>query len=54
LFSGDFRKGKSFLLNFLIRYLEAGGAVDWLDRDRERPLKGFTWRQVSPLNQSSS
>jgi hypothetical protein len=44
--SGDTRKGKSFLLNFLIRYLEAGGSEDWLDQDPEKPLEGFSWRSV--------
>jgi atlastin len=43
--SGAFRKGKSFLLNFLLRYLEAGGAEDWLGDD-QATLKGFKWRQV--------
>lgn len=41
--AGAFRKGKSFLLNFLLRYLEAGGAEDWLGDD-QRTLKGFKWR----------
>jgi hypothetical protein len=44
--SGDTRKGKSFLLNFLIRYLESGGAEDWLDKEPEKPLEGFGWRSV--------
>jgi hypothetical protein len=43
--SGAFRKGKSFLLNFLLRYLEAGGAEDWLGDD-QTILKGFKWRYV--------
>lgn len=43
--AGDFRKGKSFLLNFLLRYLYARGVNPdtWL-QDRDVPLKGFSWR----------
>ncbi|XP_033630562.1 atlastin-1-like [Asterias rubens] len=41
--AGAFRKGKSFLLDFLLRYLVKQGAADWLGRDDE-PLKGFSWR----------
>ncbi|XP_045453224.1 atlastin-like [Melitaea cinxia] len=46
--AGAFRKGKSFLLSFILRYLHqtynlkvAGG--DWLGNPDE-PLKGFSWR----------
>jgi hypothetical protein len=47
--AGDFRKGKSFLLNFMVRYLEAGGDPGWLDSgDKATPLEGFSWRQVCP------
>jgi hypothetical protein len=35
LILGDFRNGKSFLMNFLIRYLEAKGAQDWIYKDEE-------------------
>uniref|UniRef100_A0A0N5APN3 GB1/RHD3-type G domain-containing protein n=1 Tax=Syphacia muris TaxID=451379 RepID=A0A0N5APN3_9BILA len=44
--AGAFRKGKSFLLNFFLRYLNAdvsdrnGGT--WLDK--QGPLTGFSWR----------
>lgn len=45
--AGDFRKGKSFLLNFLLRYLSNKGyesnSGEWL-KDRDIPLKGFSWR----------
>lgn len=46
--AGDFRKGKSFLLNFLLRYLTTNGydtssSNDWL-QDQDMPLKGFSWR----------
>ena len=40
--AGDFRKGKSFMLNFFLRYLKAaeqGASKDWLS-DQEQPLKG--------------
>jgi atlastin len=41
--AGDFRKGKSFMLNFFLRYLknlEKGSPEKWLD-DKEKPLKGM-------------
>lgn len=50
--AGAFRKGKSFLLNFFLRYLSfiAGGnsgssssGEDWLG-SCDQALKGFTWR----------
>lgn len=42
--AGDFRKGKSFLLNFLLRYL-ASDNEEWLDGvNKDSPLKGFSWR----------
>ncbi|XP_015926746.1 atlastin-2 [Parasteatoda tepidariorum] len=41
--AGAFRKGKSFLLNFMLRFLESQGASDWLGNEDE-PLKGFSWR----------
>ncbi|GIY07469.1 atlastin-2 [Caerostris extrusa] len=41
--AGAFRKGKSFLLNFMLRYLESQGQSDWLG-DEQEPLKGFSWR----------
>ncbi|KAL8613745.1 hypothetical protein ACOMHN_029602 [Nucella lapillus] len=41
--AGAFRKGKSFLLDFFLRYLGTEGAPDWLG-DSDAPLEGFTWR----------
>lgn len=41
--AGAFRKGKSFLLNFMIRYLECRGKPGWLGAENQ-PLKGFSWR----------
>jgi len=45
--AGDFRKGKSFLLNFLLRYMSSKGyenGDEWLMGDKDIPLKGFSWR----------
>ena len=41
--AGAFRKGKSFLLDFFLRYLKANGSTDWLGPE-DRPLTGFSWR----------
>jgi hypothetical protein len=55
---GDFRNGKSFLMNFLIRYLEARDDKDWITKDEQlwtppkkppeqsmaEKTKGFTYR----------
>ncbi|KAH3853548.1 atlastin-2-like isoform X2 [Dreissena polymorpha] len=41
--AGAFRKGKSFLLDFFLRYLNAEGSTDWLGDD-DAPLEGFSWR----------
>ncbi|XP_049952432.1 atlastin isoform X1 [Schistocerca serialis cubense] len=41
--AGAFRKGKSFLLDFFLRYLKAQGRADWMGTD-EMPLDGFSWR----------
>ncbi|KDR14875.1 atlastin-like [Zootermopsis nevadensis] len=40
--AGAFGRGKSFLLNFLLRYLEAKGRQDWMGNEDE-PLQGFSW-----------
>ena len=41
--AGAFRKGKSFLLSLLLRFLERGGAAGWQGAPDE-PLAGFAWR----------
>ncbi|KAL5276426.1 ATL2.2 family protein [Megaselia abdita] len=46
--AGAFRKGKSFLLGFFIRFLEAmyvkKDASNWIgNRNDEAPLEGFSW-----------
>uniref|UniRef100_A0A8C5EYC2 Atlastin-3-like n=1 Tax=Gouania willdenowi TaxID=441366 RepID=A0A8C5EYC2_GOUWI len=44
--AGAFRKGKSFLLDFMIRYMYkkvSGTVTNWLGGDDE-PLTGFSWR----------
>ncbi|XP_048486176.1 atlastin isoform X2 [Plutella xylostella] len=44
---GAFRKGKSFLLDFFLRYMQhkygSGGGGDWLGSE-DAPLRGFSWR----------
>lgn len=41
--AGAFRKGKSFFLDFCLRYLHAKGSSNWLGGDEE-PLIGFPWK----------
>ncbi|BHF68274.1 Putative RING-H2 finger protein [Sparganum proliferum] len=41
--AGAFRKGKSFLLDFFLRYMASDGAENWLG-DPNAPLVGFHWR----------
>ncbi|TRZ02040.1 hypothetical protein DNTS_024195 [Danionella cerebrum] len=41
--AGAFRKGKSFLLDFMLRYMHRKPGQDWLGQDNE-PLTGFSWR----------
>ncbi|KAH9382766.1 hypothetical protein HPB48_023325 [Haemaphysalis longicornis] len=43
--AGAFRKGKSFLLDFFLRYVGSGCQDDWLD-DPSIPLGGISWREV--------
>ncbi|KRZ06287.1 Atlastin, partial [Trichinella zimbabwensis] len=40
--AGTFRRGKSFMLNFFLKYLKAQNS-DWLG-DRDSTLEGFSWR----------
>jgi len=44
--AGAFRRGKSFLLDFLLRYLSRNGVEDWMgeETDDQAPLTGFHWR----------
>ncbi|CAG2102745.1 unnamed protein product [Medioppia subpectinata] len=48
--AGDFRKGKSFMLNFFLRYLQSGCGTtdDWLG-STDTSLKGFAWRGGAKL-----
>jgi atlastin len=41
--AGAFRKGKSFLLDFFLRYLNRNCKEDWIGTDDE-PLTGFHWK----------
>ncbi|KAI1286186.1 Atlastin-2 [Halotydeus destructor] len=41
--AGATRKGKSFMLNLLLKYLQTGESGDWLGLP-DSPLKGFSWR----------
>ncbi|KAJ8361441.1 hypothetical protein SKAU_G00179660 [Synaphobranchus kaupii] len=41
--AGAFRKGKSFLLDFMLRYMYSKSCDSWLGEE-EDPLTGFTWR----------
>lgn len=40
---GGFRQGKSFLLDYFLRYLEATGKPGW-EGEPDEPLQGFSWR----------
>lgn len=41
--AGKFREGKSFLLNFFLRYFMNGTQANWMD-DASAKLEGFSWR----------
>uniref|UniRef100_A0A669EE59 Atlastin 3 n=1 Tax=Oreochromis niloticus TaxID=8128 RepID=A0A669EE59_ORENI len=41
--AGAFRKGKSFLLDFMLRYMHRQDEEKWMGNDNE-PLTGFSWR----------
>nr|XP_044993415.1 atlastin-2 isoform X1 [Jaculus jaculus] len=41
--AGAFRKGKSFLLDFMLRYMYNQDSQSWIGGNNE-PLTGFTWR----------
>ncbi|KAI1898729.1 hypothetical protein AGOR_G00075360 [Albula goreensis] len=41
--AGAFRKGKSFILDFLLRYMYRKSEENWLGEEDE-PLTGFSWR----------
>ncbi|KAK3554208.1 hypothetical protein QTP70_020086 [Hemibagrus guttatus] len=41
--AGAFRKGKSFLLDFMLRYVHNQSSESWMGGDDE-PLTGFSWR----------
>ncbi|XP_061481592.1 atlastin-2 isoform X1 [Rhineura floridana] len=41
--AGAFRKGKSFLLDFMLRYMYNKESASWIGGNNE-PLTGFTWR----------
>ncbi|XP_067277645.1 atlastin-2 [Pseudorasbora parva] len=41
--AGAFRKGKSFLLDFMLRYMHNQSSESWMGGD-DAPLTGFSWR----------
>lgn len=47
--AGAFRMGKSFLMDFFLRYMRSGCHRDWLG-DPNTPLEGFSWRGGSELD----
>jgi len=49
--AGAFRKGKSFLLNFLLKYLNTDDKQNWLGSP-EKSLEGFSWRGGSERDTS--
>ncbi|GAB6021766.1 hypothetical protein CHUAL_004344 [Chamberlinius hualienensis] len=49
--AGAFRKGKSFLLDFFLRYLKSESSPNWMGDD-DTPLSGFSWRGGSERDTS--
>ncbi|KAA0202495.1 hypothetical protein HAZT_HAZT010480 [Hyalella azteca] len=41
--AGAIRQGKSFFMNFLLKYCVHNGSSNWID-DPSLPNKGFAWR----------
>ncbi|CAH1977350.1 unnamed protein product [Acanthoscelides obtectus] len=41
--AGAFRHGKSFLLDFFLRYMNAKNTSEWIGAE-EAPLEGFSWK----------
>ncbi|XP_068911654.1 atlastin-like isoform X2 [Tenebrio molitor] len=54
--AGAFRQGKSFLLNFFLRYLhkkyklKKKNVSDWMNQNDADPLSGFSWKAGSTLD----
>ncbi|KAL1471548.1 hypothetical protein MTO96_023602 [Rhipicephalus appendiculatus] len=46
---GAFRMGKSFLQNFLLRYMRSDDKANWMG-DEDTPLEGFSWSTSSERN----
>ncbi|KAH7939851.1 hypothetical protein HPB52_018152 [Rhipicephalus sanguineus] len=46
---GAFRQGKSFLMNFLMRYLRSHDKTNWMG-DEDTPLEGFSWSTGTERN----
>ncbi|OQR66810.1 hypothetical protein BIW11_02296, partial [Tropilaelaps mercedesae] len=42
--NGRYRTGKSFILNFFIRYLRSNRSPNWLDGKSDDTVTGFPWK----------